>query len=159
MFCPSCGKTNSTEQKFCRSCGLSLEATLASLVRQTGVARSDALSRRKERIELALVWLGGGALAAFISVMIYTVVTKIIIDKGDLWSGVGFIAFFLVAAAAILLVIYKEALADKIEENSNVRSPDPLKPADTNQLTEASFDRIPSVTESTTELLNAERKR
>ncbi|MGH9901852.1 MAG: zinc-ribbon domain-containing protein, partial [Pyrinomonadaceae bacterium] len=31
MHCPNCGKRTSAEQKFCRSCGMSLEAVSVSV--------------------------------------------------------------------------------------------------------------------------------
>ena len=34
MYCPSCGQATSTEQKFCRSCGLSLEKVAESVAEQ-----------------------------------------------------------------------------------------------------------------------------
>jgi hypothetical protein len=159
MFCPNCGKSNTREQKYCRACGLSLEVTLASLARQTDISRGDPLSHRKHRIEQILAALGLGGLAVFAAVMIYTIITKIIIDKGDLWSGLGFIAFFLAAIAAVLLVIYKEALADEIEEKSGLKAAQLNDSPTTNQLNEGHLNLPNSVTERTTELLDIKQQK
>ena len=44
MYCPNCGKTNSPEQRFCRSCGLGLE----KIVQSELASRSRVLIRLNE---------------------------------------------------------------------------------------------------------------
>jgi len=158
MFCPSCGKTNATDQKFCRSCGLSLEATLVSLGEQAR-GRNDIGERSGNRDVAGeiLVWLCGAMLAAFVTIMIYTIVTKIIIAKGDVWSGIGFIAFILAAVTAILLVIYRESRLEAEAKSPNRSTPIVNAFDDQPRLTDGGFENVASVTEETTSRLKIER--
>jgi hypothetical protein len=41
MYCPNCGKGNSNEQKFCRSCGLSLQTISQVMVNELSATKSD----------------------------------------------------------------------------------------------------------------------
>ena len=50
MFCPHCGKENSIEQRFCRSCGLSLEKTAQSLAEQRpGLELNKTFSKSRNK--------------------------------------------------------------------------------------------------------------
>jgi hypothetical protein len=40
MYCPNCGKENSVEQRFCRSCGLSLQTISQALTHELSVTES-----------------------------------------------------------------------------------------------------------------------
>ncbi len=41
MYCPNCGKDNSNEQRFCRSCGLSLQTISQVLVNELSANKLD----------------------------------------------------------------------------------------------------------------------
>ena len=51
MFCPSCGASNSTVQKFCRSCGLNLEKAAEAIIEQLPNAHSAELLKREQRLD------------------------------------------------------------------------------------------------------------
>jgi hypothetical protein len=66
MYCPNCGQATSIEQKFCRSCGLSLEKAAQSVVEQLpAVELNKHLRERQRRVELLLYSLGGSAAVIF----------------------------------------------------------------------------------------------
>ena len=101
MYCPNCGKANSSEQKFCRSCGLNLEDATRSLIEQLPAGEQDQrLLRRKQLVERVLLILGGVGITAFVCLIIGTIITEIIIGKGNVIGGIVFIAFILGMAVA-----------------------------------------------------------
>ena len=51
MYCPNCGTTISSDQSFCRACGLGLEKIAQSLIEQRPNEFAESLQQRKERIE------------------------------------------------------------------------------------------------------------
>lgn len=158
MYCPNCGKTNSKEQKFCRSCGLSLEKVVQSLVEQLPAAVIDKnLRERQRKVELWATIFGTGAISLFVLAVLWAIIYKIIIVKGDVAEGLGVLAFILGIIVFAALMLYRESLL----KASTRPSPEPASSREANTaklLPEPSFEPIPSVTESTTELLKAERK-
>lgn len=162
MFCPNCGNKNSTEQKFCRSCGLGLEKIAHSLTEQLPAKLDNSLQARQERLE----WWGVAALSTFgigaLGAILYGIIYKIMIVQDKFWTGVGFLAFLIFVACG-LLSAYLFAKAEEVKEASTkrqVRQPEELVPGETTGklLPESHFEPLPSVTEGTTELLFAERK-
>lgn len=159
MFCPHCGKTNSAEQKFCRSCGLSLEKVAQSLAEQLPAAESNkGLQDRQRTIERALSIVLGGAFTVFVGAILWTLVYKIIIVKGEVLQGLMFLGLFLSLMIALLLVIYRESLREKLTRGKLSQTTSPLVEPTGELLPEGNLEPIPSVTERTTELLNAERE-
>lgn len=159
MYCPNCGKTNSRDQKFCRSCGLSLEKALQSLIEQLPAADiNENLRERQRKVELWATIFGAGAIALLVLAILWAIIYKIIIIKGEMAEGLGFLAFILGLIVFALLMLYRESLV----KSSKRPLPDlaSAPSADTaRQLPEPSFEPIPSVTEGSTEILTAERKR
>ena len=93
MYCPNCGQSNSNEKKFCRTCGLALDETVRSLVAQKGESLDVTLDERTKTVDRLLTVFGIGGAAAFLTVLVGTIVFKIILEKGNLWSGIGLITF------------------------------------------------------------------
>jgi hypothetical protein len=160
MYCPNCGQATSIEQKFCRSCGLSVEKAAQSLVEQLpAVELNKHLRERQRRVELLLYTLGGSAAVIFFVSLFWTVINEIIIGKGHVLGGLIFLAFILGFVVFALLMLYRESL---LKASSKRFSAQPtLSQADhtARLLPESYIEPIPSVTERTTELLVAEKKK
>lgn len=159
MYCPNCGNQNSSDQKFCRSCGLGLQKIAQSLVEQLPTKRDASLQERQERLEK----LGVAALSVFglavLSFILYQVFYKLLIMKGELVAGLGVLAAFIVIGCGLLSVVLF-AKANELKEQSAKRPADvtpELSAKTTGELPEAQFEPIVSITERTTDLLDIEK--
>ena len=160
MYCPNCGTTISTEQKFCRSCGLGLEKIAQSLVEQVPTRLEESLQERKDRIER---W-GVAALSVFglgiISVALYHIVKMMI--EGRFLAGLGYIALMIVLGCGLLSAILFAMAQEvgKVKTKARLSPPEELPTNTTAKLLPPeSVEFTSSVTDGTTELLYAEKKR
>lgn len=158
MFCPGCGSKNSTDQRFCRSCGMNLEQAAQSLLEQFPGGESIDLARREEMLErFGKIAFGGFGIVLLIAVagMIYTIVTKMVLGGEQPWAGVVLVAFILFAVLTLIYVVFNEDLKEK--RKKALRAP-PVEPTPDSVVTgklldEGHFEPIPTVTENTTDLL------
>src|SRR3982750_1243012 len=151
MFCPNCGAKNSTEQNFCRACGLQLEDISNALLVQVPSAGSDKPAGRTA----ALGKVGNYGLASVVTIASATVVYLIItwfMLTGVTISG----AFFLLLPCfiwviAIAYIFYKRSLRNK--HKLLPRSPlTPMVDEHTLPLSNGNFTP-PTITEGTTRRL------
>ena len=161
MYCPNCGNKTSVEQKFCRSCGLSLEKIAQSLAEQLPTQLDESLQAQKEKIErlgfYALCIFGAGVL----SLILYGVVYKLMLIEGKIFDGLMTLAFIALIACGLLAVILF-AHANELGKDKSKRQlpqPDELPQGETTSKLqpETHLQPLPSVTERTTELLIAEK--
>lgn len=158
MFCPGCGSKNSTDQRFCRSCGMNLEQAAQSLLEQFPGGESIDLARREEMLErFGKIAFGGFGIVLLIAVagMIYTIVTKMVLGGEQPWAGVVLVAFILFAVLTLIYVVFNEDLKEK---RKKALRPPPVEPTRDSVVTgklldEGHFEPIPTVTENTTDLL------
>ncbi|HRH45016.1 MAG TPA: zinc ribbon domain-containing protein [Pyrinomonadaceae bacterium] len=163
MFCPNCAKENSTEQKFCRSCGLNLERISESLLEQLPNTNSIPPSKIAKFFEtLGKVGFGGlfGVLIVGVFILVGTLINKFILSgqTDKIIMGSFFIILFISAFFGLAYVVYQEYLKDK-KKNSRPIMQEQIESKDTAKLLEEKpFEPIQTVTEETTNLLFVEAK-
>ncbi len=159
MFCPSCGSKNSTNQKFCRSCGLSLEKIAQSLVEQLPVKSEESIEKRRDKIEkLGVIALGSFGVIG-LGFLFYQIIFKMILEQGKLLPGIALLILFICGLLAVVFFNYANSLKDAATKR-RLQQPTELPQGEASAkfLNEPYLEPIPSVTERTTELLYAEKK-
>lgn len=160
MFCPNCGSKNSTQQKFCRSCGLSLEKTAQSLVEQIPAKIDRSLERRKEKLErfgfIALSCLGVVGVGA----LSYMIIFNMMLAQGKILGGLALLTIIICGVSAAFFFNYANYLKETAVKN-RLQPPDEMREDETpaKLLDDSYLEPVPSVTEGTTELLYVERKK
>ena len=157
MHCPNCGKQTSLNQKFCRSCGMSLETVSKVLTEHLSVADSDRLMAKVDesllvrRMYKMLLW---GIIAVIFGIALLAIGKNngLITLPGLLIALAG----MLLAAYGVLSPIKTMVLPSRQQPQSKaLKQPESelyLPP-------QSFFEPVPSVTERTTELLEIENPR
>lgn len=162
MFCPNCGANNSTEQKFCRSCGLNLEKSAESLLEQIPSAESAKLLKKQRNLEkFGNIAFGGFGVVLLIAILsiIYWIITTVILTGDSVFGGIMLIAFLVFAALTLTYVAFNEDLKERKQKMNPVLKNELSEKQDTAKLLEEKpFEPIPSVTENSTELFPIENK-
>jgi uncharacterized membrane protein YvbJ len=72
MFCPSCGAKNSTDQSFCRACGMTL-VQAQSLVKANGAGSAKSVVTREEKLleGFGIFAFGGFAGVVWIAILAF----------------------------------------------------------------------------------------
>jgi hypothetical protein len=161
MYCPNCGNKTSTDQKFCRACGLGLEKIALSLNEQLPARMDQSLVARQEWLEK----LGVGALSVFgagvLGFLLYAVAQKLLASQGSLLTILAMIGLVIMLGCGVLSVILF-ARAKELKEQASKRQLPPnaneLGGSTKELLPEGRFEPVPTVTERTTELLFAEKR-
>lgn len=162
MFCPNCGANNSTEQKFCRTCGIGLEKTVESLMEQKlSLAQNDSLLRKRILLETFGTVATGGLITVTVigvSAIIYTILTKMILTGSSVLFGSLLTAFIVFALLTLIYVVFRESLNEKQNKRKTPGNELNESKNTVNLLEEKPFEPIPSVVENTTELLYTKNK-
>ena len=164
MFCPNCSAKNSTDLRFCRSCGMNLEQISAAISDQYPSGSMIELERREQRLE-RFGWIAFGGFGIVVGVailgLIGIIISRMILTGSQFWVGILLVAFIIFAALTLTYVFFKEELKEKrkaLTKERNAERPAELN-VDTNRLLNPpSAGRVASVIEDTTELLPIENK-
>ena len=158
MFCPNCATKISTDQKFCRACGLALDKIVQLLGEQLPAKLDESLQAQKNKLER----LGVAALSifglGFFGWLLYGVGYKLMLTQGNVVAGLAILGLIVLIGSGLLSVILF-AKANELKE-ARVRRPDELGESSptANLLNEAHVEPLPTVTERTTELLSSTLK-
>jgi hypothetical protein len=159
MYCPNCGKTNSAEQRFCRSCGLSLEKVVQSLSEQLSAADWDKnLLEQQRKLQRWITIIAGSTISIVVGGVMWGIIYEIMIVKGEVLVGSAFLAFLIGLVLFALLNIYKESLVKTSGKRRTTQPRLTQQGEDAKLLPETYFEPISSATEHTTELLMVEEK-
>ena len=149
MTCPNCGLSTLAEQKFCRSCGASLEMTTQPLADRTATIFQAERTARTQPDERANRLMLRGFILMFVGAAIGVVGKKLLYE--DIVTVVGIV----MSLAGMFLTVCPYLLPARAKHNT-IPSPSP------NELTafqrknlpkEREIDYVPSITERTTNLL------
>lgn len=160
MYCPNCGTKTSSDQNFCRACGLGLEKVAASLFEQMPAKVDRTLQQQKERYEK----MGMAALSVFglgiLIFILYSVGYKLMISQGNLLGGLAILGFLIMIACGLTSVVLF-AKAKEVGEGTPKRTTqENLSGGESTKelLTEGNFEPVPSITDRTTDLLVVEKR-
>ncbi|HEU4510935.1 MAG TPA: zinc ribbon domain-containing protein [Pyrinomonadaceae bacterium] len=160
MYCPNCGTKTSSDQNFCRACGLGLEKIALSLNEQLPARADTNPLEQKERLEK----LGVALLSVFgfgvLTIILYSVVSRLMISGGSLLSVLAMLGLIIMFASGLASVILF-AKAKDAGEAATKRQPQQIPSTEGGStkelLTEGHFEPVPSVTDRTTELLTIDK--
>lgn len=160
MFCPNCGVKGSTEQNFCRGCGLKLDAVIAAVSEQDPSGEYAELQRGEERKKrIGVACLAIAAIIGFSMLLFRAAQWKLeLLGEGVLfWSaGIALIAFLLLA---VLFFTYPSALKAKLRRLREGEETPAVQAATTRLIEERPFEPASSVTEETTEVFELPRSK
>jgi hypothetical protein len=158
MYCPVCSTKFTVAQKFCRACGFGLEKVVQSVGEQFPAKLDEDLIERKNRYErwgvAALSIFGTGVLGFLLFMFGY----KLMLSKGIVLAALAVLGLFIVLGSGLLSVILF-AKAKEVHEKSSKYRPHQMSEnsAGDNLLTERYLEPLPSISESTTDLLVSRR--
>lgn len=158
MYCPNCGNTASTDQQFCRTCGLNL-AEFSQLLADKLPSLKGEIQDQKRKFERWALRLWTGAGAVFYIALYWAIISEIIIGKGHVLGGTLFLLVITALSIGGLLILYSSALERRSKYmQSDRREALPTRDTASELLSSSSPELRTSVTEHTTELLEDDEK-
>jgi hypothetical protein len=142
---------------------MNLEPAAQSLLEQFPAGKRPDLDKREQRIET----FGQIAFTGFMIViglavlgLIYAILDKMVFSGDNPWAGILLMNLIIFAMLTLAWVVFREDLKEKRAKAARQTAPELEMPAVTGRLLEEKeFEPIPTVTESTTDLLPRENTR
>lgn len=149
MTCPKCGLLTLPEQKYCRSCGASLQALTQPLPELTKISQLEeqsAIAVKDERQRGSGLLLSG-FIVMFLGVAI-GIIGKLLIHE-EIVTVVG----ILVSLVGMFLAVYPYLLPPRRPKNDSSLRREVSAQSHPKSLQEGRVEYLPSITERTTDLL------
>ena len=162
MYCPTCGIQTSLDQKYCRSCGMGLQVISQAVGEHQGqtIEKNEARPKNLERWGMITALIGISTLSLLlIAVFICLTISKVF---GISFEAFGFDFFApVVVGIAFSSIIIGGGLMSYPTIRKELRNLRPAKLTEKAQTTAALSmsniaEQLPSVTEGTTSLLEAD---
>ena len=149
MSCPKCGLATLPEQKFCRSCGTSLQMSTQPLAEPTTgsqIQPNPVFEHEAPRASRLMLW---GFIVMFLGAAVGVIGKKLMHD--EIVTVVGILA----SLAGIFLTVYPYLSPSRRRNNEAATSSQPEVGTGSQKdlLQESATEYIPSITERTTDLL------
>lgn len=160
MHCPSCGASATPDQKFCRTCGLSLEKVPDLLAEKLQPAAYVTRERRREE-QLGMRIENWGRLVVVLGLTMFLPVALgtgiyVLLRSGNTLGALGLLivgAFLVLGALPLAWGEYlRKSRGDRLTGIGKLGPPE----RETQALEQRESASLPSVTENTTELLDVE---
>ena len=155
MYCPNCGKSNPNEQRYCRSCGLSLQAISQTLDHElsAGGTATEIIRREQKGWPNPLLY---GLLMLTLGIIIVIIGQRLLGEKSiaDIGILIALLGIGLLGFKGVLLTLSQFGLPTQPTALSDAEAQTKLPAA-------SQFGAVPSVAEQTTrhfEAVYSERK-
>lgn len=157
MYCPKCSTLQIDDQKFCRSCGLNLEAISQLLSDKSALQKLTAVSEKKTLLKKRKKKFHN--LGAFVMMLSFIIGAAIPLVIGLGYESSNSLIMILAGLAGIVLftgisIAVFGDIEPKDEEIPVNPSPNYLPPAQEKQLSDSQFHPAQTVIEATTSLLD-----
>ena len=164
MFCPSCGTQILNEQKYCRACGMELEPVAALVAGRGTLSSSSSSAKPDQQITFRAVKLVAAGASFFLSGAILSFAGRKLFQRDDV-VNLGVLALFF--GLVMIMFAFLQGLWAKSRPRTTARAGANTQPnLDQPNLEQPNLEQarpiglpspMPSVTESTTKLMEADR--
>ena len=160
MYCPNCGKENSTEQKYCRACGLELEKIVQSMIELEPKKANANLQKRKELFDRLGIFSLSSFLVLSLSYLFYKVIYyKLILFGAGILEAFAVAFLFIFGLLTVFFFNYHKFFGENPANLESRESKRDFAAKETAKLLEEKFvEPVQSVTENSTELLYTKNK-